>query len=151
MIEQSGNLWELVGPNDALVITTNGDVRKNGTAVMGRGIALQATQHDPTVADRLGAFLKAFGNQLFVIHKNPVWISFPVKHHWNEPADLELIRQSAKDLPKFITMLNYIYVHIDKIYLPRPGCGNGRRKWEEVKPIIEPYLDDRFIVVTYDV
>jgi hypothetical protein len=34
------------------------------------------------------------------------------------------------------------------VLLPRPGCGNGHRTWDEVCPVIEPILDDRF-TVTY--
>lgn len=29
-------------------------------------------------------------------------------------------------------------------------CGNGELTWPEVKAIIEPILDDRFIVMTYE-
>ena len=38
-------------------------------------------------------------------------------------------------------------MHLDKVYMARPGCGNGQLKWEDVKPLIAPILDDRFIVV----
>lgn len=149
MLEARGNLWEMVGPNDALVITTNGFVTKAGTAVMGRGIALQATERDPTVASRLGRLLGEFGNRVYVIHDEPLWLSFPVKEHWKDRADLNLIKQSAEDLVQAVEV-ERLTKPIYNIYLPRPGCGNGRRSWAEVKPIIEPYLNDDYIVVTYE-
>jgi hypothetical protein len=38
----------------------------------------------------------------------------------------------------------------EAIYLPRPGCGNGRLNWEDVKKILSPILkSDRFHIVTY--
>lgn len=30
------------------------------------------------------------------------------------------------------------------------GCGNGELTWAQVKAVIEPILDDRFIVMTYE-
>lgn len=81
--------------------------------------------------------------------KEHQWFSFPVKHNWYEHADLKLIERSAKEL---VDTIDDIFLDPDDrpptIYLPRPGCGNGRLKWEDVKPVIEPYLDDRFVVVT---
>lgn len=148
MLEQRGNLWELVGPDDVLVITTNGFVRKDGLAVMGRGIAYQATQHDPDVAMRLGTSIQEHGNHVHQIHANPFWFSFPVKHHWKEQADIELIERSTQELAQIID--SYYPYYTNLIYMPRPGCGNGRLKWEDVRPVIEPYLDDRFIVVDYE-
>lgn len=149
MKEQTGNLWELVGPDDILVITTNGFVRKDGSAVMGRGIAYQATQHDPEVAPMLGHLLTEFGNHVHLIRdKKPMWFSFPVKHHWKDKADINLIERSTQELSQWVD--DFYPYFVDNIYLPRPGCGNGRLKWEDVKPVIEPYLDDRFIVVNYD-
>ena len=40
MNEVNGNLWD--SNADIIVITTNGAVRKDGAAIMGRGVALQA-------------------------------------------------------------------------------------------------------------
>ncbi len=147
MKEAFGNIWDMVTPDDALVITTNGFVRKDGSAVMGRGIALQATQRDEEVSKRLGYMITRYGNHVHYIRDEPLWFSFPVKHHWKEQADLKLIERSAQEL---VEKFNSAFMELPhKCYLPRPGCGNGRLKWEDVKPVIEPYLDDRFVVVTY--
>ena len=38
----------------------------------------------------------------------------------------------------------------EAVYLPRPGCGNGRLKWEDVKKLLSPILkSDQFYIVTY--
>lgn len=37
------------------------------------------------------------------------------------------------------------------IGLARPGCGNGGLRWDVVKSLIEPLLDDRVTIVYSDV
>ena len=62
MLEEKGNLWELDG--DARCITTNGTIKNDGRAVMGRGVALQAATLYPTLSLELGQFLNDYGNVL---------------------------------------------------------------------------------------
>ena len=70
--------------------------------------------------------------------------TFPVKSHWKEIANPVLISRSARELVEFVDKCNF-----KTIIMPRPGCGNGKLKWERVKPLIENQLDNRFIVMTY--
>jgi hypothetical protein len=147
VLEQRGNLWWLAEPGDALVITTNGFVARDGHAVMGRGIAYEATQRDPTVSFVLGEKIRTGGNHVHIIHPQRQssdfdWVSMPVKHHWRDMADPNLIVRSALELAALAPRWN-------RIWMPRPGCGNGHLDWADVKPLIEPILDDRFIAVTY--
>lgn len=145
MISSTGNLWDI--PADTYIITTNGVIKKNGAAVMGRGCALQAKDMFKGIDYDLGYCIDIVGNIPTYIGeyklKERVYeiISFPVKHHWRDKADLSLIERSAKMLPKII--------HPGAtVVMPRPGCGNGGLNWEDVAPVIEPYLDDRFLVVS---
>jgi hypothetical protein len=173
MIEVQGDLWEY-GPVDVRCITTNGDVAGDGEkvkrhAVMGRGVARQATQRFPDVAYRLAWLLQKFGNRPMKImqigpmgcdglHKDEtpgrcqrdehrikpgVWlVSFPVKHHWRDQADLDLILSSALKLRDMADKFGW-----QRVLIPRPGCGNGGRDWlTEVAPLLHPVLDDRFLV-----
>jgi hypothetical protein len=152
MKEVTGNLWTY--PADVRVITTNGTVKKNGECVMGRGCALEAvkgTQHNgkwPGLPSILGAWLESEGNiptylGACVTPATGMLWSFPVKHNWYEKADLALIRKSAEYLAAFLTPTE------SRIVLPRPGCGNGGLRWEDVKPVLEPILDERFHVITF--
>lgn len=148
MTEVVGDLWTF--PANIRVITTNGTVTKSGLAVMGRGCALEATHKFPGLRTSLGWKLKTSGNHVHVLRvgefENPseVLVSFPVKHEWFQPADLELIRKSALELRSVVSN----YKHTVRVVLPRPGCGNGKLRWEDVKPVLEPILDERFFVIT---
>lgn len=145
MIEKTGNLWD--EDADARVITTNGYVRNDGACVMGRGVAQQCARKFPMIPYLLGSLIKERGNNVYLVglpeETYTFLVSFPVKHYFWQEADFALIERSAKQLRELSDTYPW-----KKIVLPRPGTGNGRLEWEDVKPIIEPYLDDRFTVVS---
>jgi len=141
-VETVGDLWDLAR-GSVLVITTNGCINRHGACVMGRGIALQAKQRFPGVALKLGGYIRQYGNRCFNLG---VWegyrlVSFPVKHQWDQPADLELIERSARQLVEMADKFGW-----ECLYMPRPGCGNGRLSWSQVRPVLERILDERFVV-----
>ena len=142
MKEVFGDLWEFDG---IIAITTNGFVKRDGTSVMGRGCAKQATIKFPGLPHKLGTRISNEGNHVFYFPEHRL-ITFPVKHTWWEAADLGLIERSARELLKMIEVKKIK----EAVYLPRPGCGNGRLKWEGVKKLLSPILkSDQFHIVTY--
>lgn len=146
MKEIFGNIWDFHKKkqfNTYLVFTTNGSVRKDGCCVMGRGIAKEVATKFPHIQLELGNRIKEFGNNVFVF-LNERLISFPVKHQWHEKADLKLIEKSCSQLRFLFKGEPFSGI---TVYLVRPGCGNGQLLWKDVKPVIEKYLDDRFVVV----
>lgn len=143
MIEIKGNLWDIPDA-DVICITTNGTVKKNGRAVMGKGCALEAKKKYEDIDQYLGTLISQIGNIPFQLtSKKPYIVSFPTKHNWWEKSDLGLIERSCHLLLEYVD-----YKGFKKIVIPRPGCGNGLLKWEEVKPILEKYFDDRFYIVS---
>jgi O-acetyl-ADP-ribose deacetylase (regulator of RNase III) len=150
MIELKIDLWT-VEPVDAVVITTNGFVKRNGACVMGRGCAKEAARMWPDLPADLGTAIKEKGNECFVFEVVPdddragfALITMPVKHNWWEAADPSLIAKSVEELKEIVDKNGY-----EIVAMPRPGCGSGKLKWRDVKPILEPFLDDRFIVCDY--
>jgi len=134
----TGDIWDY--PADVICITTNGTIKKNGEAVMGRGVALQAVQRFPGVAKDLGENLQRWGNFPHILKSELV--TFPVKHHWHERASLDLIKESAVQFAVHVKCFpELIFV------LPRPGCGNGGLRWEEVEPVISSLLPDNVHVI----
>ena len=154
MIDIHGDLWDY--PDDVTAITTNGYVTAKGACVMGRGCALQAKMRYPGIELNLGALVGLHGNRCFHLRKGLLLagsdrtlprtiLTFPVKHHWRQAADLRLIAKSCGEAMEMADKFGW-----EKIVLPRPGCGNGGLTYEwDVRPKIESLLDDRFHIITY--
>ncbi len=147
MLEVRGDIWDFHKGGHWVCITTNGKRNLRGRAVMGRGVALQAAERWPELPVVVGNHIAEQGNHLAGFMKYKL-ITFPVKHDWRDKADLELIERSAQELVMAADMEG-IYQGGMRICLPRPGCGNGGLKWEEVEPVLEKVLhgDERFMIV----
>jgi hypothetical protein len=173
MKEIRGNLFDQIGIADIICITTNGFVKNNGRAVMGRGCAAEALKRWPEIDWLLGDLLTRHGNFPYDLgedHLTHIW-SFPVKFHsghcsddksnvvshmrrqfnpgdfvpgWALVASMQQIEESALSMVTVADVEEY-----EKIVIPRPGCGAGELKWEEVKPELENLLDDRFYIITF--
>ena len=139
---------------DAVCVTTNGIVNKNGNAVMGKGIALQAKNLFPNIDIKLGSYLKEHGNRVFNLG---VWnlngkiirvFSYPTKHHWKDPSDVTLICKSAEELALMVESGKFSISgsSINNILLPAVGCGNGGLIWEVS---VEPWLSNILIDDSY--
>lgn len=131
----------------AIVITTNGFVKKNGEVVMGAGVAKIAAKKWPALPMLLAQLIMLNGNHVYWLlgkQEAPVDVlTMPVKHVWFDPADTLLVEQSCHEL---VTLAN-LHPSWRSICLPRPGCGNGQLSWDIVKEVIAPILDNRFVVV----
>ena len=146
MISVKGNAWDVYLDYDVLCITTNGFVKSNGECVMGRGIAKEAKLRFPSIPKVLGLGIRKYGNRCMKLAKvnDTHLVSFVVKHNWWEEADIELIKKSCLEITEMADKFSW-----KKVLLPRPGCGNGWLKWNDVKPILEELLDDRFDVISF--
>lgn len=161
---------------DAICLTTNGFVKSNGEAVMGRGCAKQAAEMRPGLSKIVGKCITELGNKTQIVagDLSTPWkrmVIFPVKpthvtvdrykrnivSHmqnqfqpgakapgWAAKASVHLIQASALQLRDLADAHGWRCV-----ILPRPGCGAGELSWDEVKPLLEEILDDRFYCITY--
>ena len=145
MIEQAADLWTV--PADFRVITTNGSLKKDGSAVMGRGCAREAALKYPKLPKLLGAALRRRGNRVHFFAREETGapeglFTFPVKHLWMEPADPTLIMESVEAFRRQV-LASATYV------MPRPGCGNGGLDWPLVRPLVAG-LPDNVVIVHFE-
>jgi len=133
------DILKLIGDN-VVAITTNGTVRSNGLANMGKGNARAVSKVYEWVPAKLGELIKNKGNHVHYLGSNLV--SFPVEHSCFSWADISLVMQSARELVKLTEEKGW-----KEVFLPMPGCGGGGLKREDVLYILGTILDDRFVVV----
>lgn len=69
--------------------------------------------------------------------QNLTIINFPTKDHWRHPSKLEYIELGLKEFAA--SCKNY---NISSIAFPTLGTGRGGLKWNQVKPLMEHYLQD---------
>lgn len=178
MKQVSGNIFyeETYRPKlekiDAICIPVNGYVKKEGVAVMGRGVAQQAAELFPKLPKALGTRINTAGNNVHAFTfdfrgQSKNLITFPVKPQkdafsgknavahmltrfkvgdtvpgWACKAQLSIIRRSCKQLLELTATKKW-----SVIILPQVGCGAGELDWPTVRPALDEVLDDRFYCI----
>jgi len=144
---QVGNILE--SQTEALVNTVN------TVGVMGKGIALSFKMTFPIVNEE---YLKAIKQGLIqigtvqVIKMNTLVpkyiINFPTKKDWRYPSKVEYIEKGLDDLVAKICEYD-----IKSISVPPLGCGNGKLKWEIIRPLMVNHfipIADRVEIVIFE-
>lgn len=112
----------------------------NTVGVMGKGVALEFKNRYPDMFQSYKALCdeKKLDIGKLVLWKNSSkWVLlFPTKKHWRNPSKMEYIE---KGLEKFVE--NWDRLGANSIAFPRLGCGNGGLDWEDVRPLMEKYLN----------
>lgn len=132
----------------AVCITTNLQTRRDGTAVMGAGIALAANKK--WRLDRaLGDLLRAGRNgvtEIFAVRRAGMVplaiVAFPTKDDWRTRSSMVLIQRGMEQL-KILAEKNG-WQHV---WLPSLGTGMGGLNKADVWPRMAATLDDRFTLV----
>ena len=165
-------MWDMFGKVDWFLITTNSTSTK-GKAVMGRGIALEASKRFPTIAKdfatKMGpcfpatattaSGISSIASHATSMHYRPVSTIgdydgqkigyFMVKDHWASDAKLGIIEDSTHMLIDILHSVQELHNKDITVALNFPGIGNGRLKREDVLPIIE-LLPDNVQVWEYE-
>ncbi len=112
----------------------------NTVGVMGKGIALSFKKRYPEMFNK---YRVACEKNRLTIGRLMLWygadhwvLMFPTKENWRKPSRIEYIE---KGLMTF--KAKYADYNITSIAFPKLGCGNGELDWNEVKPLMEKYLD----------
>jgi len=152
--EVEGDFWcEANQGFDAIVCTINTVCKKDGTLVMGAGIAKDFAEHFEWLPDRWGIRTKELGSPPrtypFVEpvderDQTPYLIGIHTKYDWKDNSPFKLVDRSIKQLYIIVRAFGW-----KRVLMTRPGCGHGGLSWErQVCPLLEQVLDERFVVIT---
>lgn len=122
------DLWELWNEGRWAVIPTNTQRRRNGTAVMGGGLAADAAARFGDLEQRYGAALGAHQTRLAV--RDHRLLLAPTKDHWRDPSTLALVRASAT------AVASYARANNCRLVVPALGCGLGGLDWADVEGLL---------------
>lgn len=148
MILKQGNMWDAFDSTEHFLITANSFIKRNGNAVLGRGIAKQASDKYTSLPQLAGmriqdvcGHLGKYGCVSNVLGKIGL---FQVKLAWHEDARLDLIKYAVDMLTGGLEA----NPKIKSVCLNFPGIGNGGLQYTDVLPIISE-LPDSVHVWTY--
>ena len=136
---------ELFSPKNVITFTGNSYIRKDGHLVMGAGAAKSVRDWCPEVGLLLGKKIPhlqeynlASAKVNYSGRQIPIGV-FQVKYHFQDSADLDLIKRSAQKLKAKATESSWTF------HLNFPGIGNGKLKYETVLPIVESLPDNVWV------
>jgi hypothetical protein len=129
-------VWRRAGPLGWVVIPTNIGYTKQGVAVMGRGIAKEASLRFVNLAVEYGDFCLKYKERTPVAvtrvighHGGANILTFPVQPYysqaphlsWRQPADIKLVERSCQQLAAMLPE----YKESLRIYIGDVGTANG--------------------------
>lgn len=112
----------------------------NCVGIMGAGLAKEFKKRYPKMFEQY--HIKCEREELKIgkldVFKtlDKVIINFPTKEHWKNRSKLEWIEAGLQDFVK-----RYKSWNINSIAFPQLGTGNGQLKWEDVKLLMERFLE----------
>lgn len=114
----------------------------NCAGVMGAGIALEFKLRYP---EMFNDYVEKCKNKKIILgrpsiyeYSDKLWImNFPTKNHWKYPSKMQWIEQGLKYFAE-----NYKMRNIESIAFPKLGTNNGGLLWDEVKILMEKYLNN---------
>ena len=151
MRHATGNLWDWHDRGAYVVIPTNIGWRRDGSNPMGKGIAKQAAEKFSHLPVFYGQWCQS-NKDGFAVRSDMRLVLFPTKSlnvskphlSWRGMSSLKLIEKSTA------SMIGWHKARPRKkeeVALPLVGCGEGGLLESDVLPILERYLDDRFVLV----
>lgn len=158
----AGDIFDYIGKADAICITTNGTIKKNGELVMSAGISkafYDKYKNQVNIAKILANKLcggKAIPGTIVDEKQNICYrcitaeenngtnvVSFPTKNNFRSNSSINLIERNAIRLRWFAD-----HYKLNKVVLPSPINSLGKLTKEDIYEVLNKYFDQRFFIIT---
>ena len=116
------------------VIPTNTEVRRDGSAVMGAGVAKAAAERFADLEMRYGRCLR--DGRPFTAFTDLRLLLAPTKQRWRQPSTLEMVAEAAVRVRRW----SDAHPAEGMIAVPAFGCGRGGLGWAVVEPVLRAQL-----------
>jgi hypothetical protein len=167
MLIENVDIWDKYEHGYYVVVTTNIGWKKNGDAVMGRGIAAQAAHKFPFIIRQYGDECKKHKQNTSIIVYNDIrLILLPTKHlnanqpwlSWQSDSSLELIEKGLIELKNWLQIMSDTGKRVNynelnscgnvRVAMPLPGCGNGNIPVKKSLALVKKYFekDNRIVI-----
>ena len=118
-----------------VVVPTNTEVRRDGSAVMGAGVAKAAAERFGDLEERYGRSLRA--GRPFIALSDLRLLLAPTKQRWRQPSTLEMVEEAAARVRRWSDG----HPTEAMISVPAFGCGRGGLGWDVVEPVLRAHLN----------
>jgi len=143
-----GDMFKHLEDCDAVFVTTNDVIKRDGSLVMGAGAALRMTYDFPDAPKTFGqALLQTTSDPYGVLWTTTIYSHreidigiFQTKRHFKDASDLGLVEYSTACLKSYADKFPEY-----NIYLNYPGIGRGGLSDRDVYPIIKTLPNNVFV------
>lgn len=118
-----------------VVVPTNTEVRRDGSAVMGAGVAKAAAERFAELEQRYGRCLRA--DRPFTAFSDLRLLLAPTKQRWRQPSTLDMVDEAAARVRRW----SDAHPAEGMIAVPAFGCGRGGLGWDVVEPVLRAHLN----------
>jgi hypothetical protein len=129
------DIWDYVNKLDYVCITTNSIVKRDGSLVMGAGIALAAVHHNPQLPKEFGdqILAKNLAGKFYglLVSQDKKYIAFQTKLHYRDNSPIEVVEKSCEMLGRLAKRYPE-----QSFGLPYPGISNGKLNPKDVYPFL---------------
>ena len=148
MILKQGNILNDFENGDIICFTSNGIVKKDGSLVMGAGVAKTFRDTFKGIDKVMGEQVTKHGNNVLfagtgcINNRKAFIFSFPTKINYKDNSSYTLIEKSCKQLLEIYNRGKKSGKFTGKVHITPPGIVNGKLQWSIVYKILNKYFGD---------